>query len=567
MARAIQTNWRLSIILAGIFLFGAIIGGRLVFVQIFQYGFYKALAQGQQTLQTFSQGDRGRIFAQDKAGNRYVLAMNQQRAFAFLSPAEMNLTEAEKEKFAEELASILMLEKAFVKGQLEKDGSLYELLKRDLALGEQQSLETLGYKGLYVGAETVRAYPQEMMAAHVVGFTNTDGIGQYGVEGYFDEELRGIEGIKMQAKNPAGYLLSVFRDTAQDGSDVALTLDYNIQAEAEKLLKRGQEQLRIEGGSIVVMEPASGKILAMASVPNFDLNNYGSVDDLKVFQNPVIQTVFEPGSIFKPITMAAALDEGVVTPETSYEDTGIVEIGGRTVYNYDRHVWGRRTMTEVLQYSINTGAVFAERELGHRRFLQYLEKFGFFEPTFISMAGEVASANAEFQKGYEINFATAAFGQGIEMTQLQMMRAFSALANNGILPQPFIVEGKREERQSGNVQVVSSKAASEVTAMLVNVVQNGYGKSAGISGYWIAGKTGTAQVPWSALGINQSGYSDKTIQSFIGYAPAYSPRFLILVKLDNPAAQTAEYSAAPIFRDMAKYIIEYYQIPPDYEVE
>ena len=231
----------------------------------------------------------------------------------------------------------------------------------------------------------------------------------------------------------------------------------------------------------------------------------------------------------------------------------------------DQRVWGKRTMTEVLEFSINTGAVFAERKLGHEKFLEYLEKFGIFEPTNIELAGEVFSRNTEFKKGYEVNFSTAAFGQGIEMTAMQVVRAFSAIANSGILVNPFIVEGSQNEKRQK--QVISSRTASQVTSMLISVVQSGFAKTAQIPGYHIAGKTGTAQISWSALGVAKSGYSDKTIQSFIGYAPAFDPRFLILVKLNNPATRTAEYSAVPIFRDLAKYIIDYYQIPPDYETE
>jgi cell division protein FtsI/penicillin-binding protein 2 len=220
-------------------------------------------------------------------------------------------------------------------------------------------------------------------------------------------------------------------------------------------------------------------------------------------------------------------------------------------------------MTEVLQFSINTGVVFAERKLGHEKFLEYVEKFGIFEPTNIELAGEVFSKNTEFKKGYEVNFSTAAFGQGIEMTPLQILKAFSPFANNGLLVDPHISEGEHSKTK----QVISPRTASQITSMLTSVVQSGFAKTAQIPGYHIAGKTGTAQISWSALGVAKSGYSDKTIQSFIGYAPAFDPRFLILVKLNNPATRTAEYSAVPIFRDLAKYIIDYYQIPPDFIVE
>ena len=218
-------------------------------------------------------------------------------------------------------------------------------------------------------------------------------------------------------------------------------------------------------------------------------------------------------------------------------------------------------MTEVLEYSINTGAVFAEAETGHQTFLDYVSRFGLFEPTKIDIAGEVYSQNKELKKGYEITYATASFGQGIEMTAMQLVRAYSALANGGYLPTPHLLKQDMLLSES----VISERTASQVTAMLVSVTENGFAKSAQVPGYYVAGKTGTAQVAFAALGENKAGYSDETIQSFIGYAPAFEPRFLALVKLNNPQTKTAEYSAIPIFQELVKYILDYYEFPFYYE--
>ncbi|MFH1841218.1 MAG: penicillin-binding transpeptidase domain-containing protein, partial [Candidatus Nealsonbacteria bacterium] len=257
-------------------------------------------------------------------------------------------------------------------------------------------------------------------------------------------------------------------------------------------------------------------------------------------------------------------------------DPGMIEIGGWPIYNYDQRIYpGNITMTEVLEKSINTGAVFAESQLGDRKFLDYVEGFGVFEETGIDLEGEVSSSNEELKKGYEANFATASFGQGIEMTPIQLIRAFSIIANGGSLVKPYVV--KEILKENGSIEevepeiisenIISKNTASKVAAMLVSVVESAYTRAAQIPGYYIAGKTGTAQVSFAALDIDKKGYSDKTWQSFIGFAPAFDPRFAILVKLDNPATKTAEYSAVPIFQELAKYIINYYQIPPDYEVE
>jgi cell division protein FtsI (penicillin-binding protein 3)/stage V sporulation protein D (sporulation-specific penicillin-binding protein) len=260
--------------------------------------------------------------------------------------------------------------------------------------------------------------------------------------------------------------------------------------------------------------------------------------------------------------MAGALEEGKITPKTTYIDKGIVKIGGYTIYNYGKKVWGKRTMTEVLEKSINTGAVFVERKLGNNLFLKYIENFGFFEKTGIDLP-EIYSENKEFKKGYEINFATASFGQGIEITPIQLVRAYCAIANGGRLVTPYLNSDKKPELSK---PVISSKTASQLATMLVSVVDNGFAKPAHIPGYYIAGKTGTSQVPFTSLGIKKRGYSEKTWQTFIGFFPAFDPQFLILVKLDNPKTKNSEYSAVPIFHDLAEYIINYYQIPPDYEI-
>ena len=259
----------------------------------------------------------------------------------------------------------------------------------------------------------------------------------------------------------------------------------------------------------------------------------------------------------KPITMAIGLQEGKITPQTSYVDEGFVKFGSSVIYNYDGRKYGEQTMTQVLEKSINTGAVFAEEMVPHNVYLEYLEKFGFFEKTGIDLT-EYYSENKELKKGYAINFATAAFGQGIEMTPVQLLRAFFAIANGGKLAKPYLVA--RDHENAEVETVISEKTAAQVTAMMVSVVENGYSKSAKVPGYYVAGKTGTAQVPEGGK------YSkDKTIQSFIGFAPAFGPKFVMLVKLDNPKTKTAEYSAAPVFKDLAKYIINYWQITPDYQ--
>lgn len=560
-------NWRIHIVLFVIVLFGAAIIGRLVILQIVDHGFYGALAHGQQNFPNVVMGERGSIFAKDKNGELITLATNKVTAFVFISPPEIE----DENDAVIQLSELLNISQDVLREKIAKKNSLFEILKKDITQNEEKVIVEAEIPGVYVNKEVERFYPQGISTAHLIGFVNDDGNGQYGIEEQYDEQLKGKEGIKSEAKNPGGYLLKDALSTPESGSDIVLTIDYNIQAKAEELLLQATESLEAEEGTVIVIQPTTGKILALANTPSFNPNLYSQVDDIGIFRNSAIHTIFEPGSIFKPITMSSAIDFGKVTPTTTYEDKGVLRIGGYKIENYDERIWGKRTMTEVLEYSINTGVVFAEEQLGHRNFLSAIERFNIFKPTGINLPGEVYSENKEFRKGYEINFATAAFGQGIEMTAMQMVKAFASLGNKGNLINPYIIESIAKdgvvtpiEHKANDSTTISPKTASQITSMLVSVLEHGYSKSARVPGYYIAGKTGTAQISYSALGISKSGYSEKTYQSFIGYGPAFNPEFLVLVRLKDPQTKTAEYSAIPVFQDLAKYIIDYYQIPPDY---
>ena len=563
-----MNNWRANSILALMIILGFTIIGRLFYLQIMQHDIYRALAKGQQKFFTETQGERGEILCQDKKGNLYPLAINENWTLVYATPQKIT----EKEKTAQELAQIIDLEESLLLEKL-NENSLYALLKNKLSETEIEELKQIKLNGIYLREEKGRRYPLGSFAANLIGFVGGEKSGQYGIEEYWDETLQGKQGFVAGEKSSKGF--SIFFDkknnTAKEGADLILSIDYNIQYQAEKLLAEAYEELNIKDGQIIIMEPTTGKILALAHFPSFDPNQY-STEELGAFQNSAIQKIYEPGSVFKPITMAAAMNEGKITPETTYNDTGTVRIGGYTIHNYNDRSWGECSMTEVLERSINTGAVFAEEQISHDTFLDYIEKFKFFEPTGIDLAGEVFSSNQNLKKGYEINFATASFGQGIEVTPIQIVQAFSIIANKGKIIKPHLVEIIAENGEKTEVSpeikstlVISSETATKLTAMLVSVIENGFSKKARIPGYHIAGKTGTSQIAFSALGIDKTGYSEETIQTFVGFAPAYNPQFVMLVKLNNPETRTAEYSALPIWHDLAKYIIDYYHIPPDYK--
>jgi len=492
--------------------FTVVLLGRLFFIQIVQGDFYKALAEGLHFFPGETSFQRGEIFFK----NGEPLAINKKWQLAWAHPLKIK----EKEEFARKVSEILEMPEGLILEKIRQEDALYVMLKNKLTDKELENLRNLNLEGLNIDEIEGRYYPQEFLASKVVGFFGGEETGQYGIEQSYNEVLTGGNNF--------------------DVADLVLTLDYKIQFMAEKLLTEAQENLGIESGQIIVIEPYSGKILAIANFPNFNPNQYqefATQNNLAIFQNDSTQKIFEPGSVLKSITFAAALNEDKITQETTYVDKGVVNIGGWPIYNYAQRIYDLTSMSEVLEKSINTGAVFVEQKLGHTLFLKYLEKFGFFEKT------------------------------GIDLEE-----TFSEIANGGKLIHPFIVEKilKEEkvieiEPEISSVQIISQKTSRQLTAMLVNVVEEGFARTAKIPGYYIAGKTGTALIPWSSLGKKESGYSEETWQSFIGWFPAFNPKVLILVKLDRPETKTAEYSAVPIFNKLAQYLINYQQIPPDYE--
>jgi len=537
---------------------------RLFILQIKNGDYWQAIAKGQQTFIEESVGERGDFFLEDK-NDRKILAQNIKKNLLYIIPNKIE----DKSRTAEILENILQKPKDEILSKIEEG----KTFKNEIDDGQVKEFRKNcnNIKGLYVDEIQKRFYPQNSLAASLVGFVNEAGDGQYGLEGYFNKTIKGTEGFKEQERSPWGFL-TLFSEnedlnSPKHGSDLVLTLDYNIQFFCEKKLKQAKEKWDIDAGEIIVMDPTTGKIISLATFPTFNPNKYEEETNLEIFRNASTQRLFEPGSVFKAITMAAALEENLVTPETTYIDKGFVNLGGPPIYNYEKRVWGEQTMTNVLEKSINTGAVFVQQELGTKLFLKYLEKFGFFEKTGIDLQAEEFSSNEVLRNGYPRDFASASFGQGVDVTSIQLITAFSAIANGGNLMKPYIVQkiikhnGEEIEiKPEIQRRVISEETSDKLTSMLVSVTENIYARRAQVEGYFIAGKTGTAQIP-----LRQGGYSeDKTIHTFIGYLPSDNPKLLILIKLENPkGASASSYSAAPLFSEIAKYIVNLWQIPPE----
>ena len=308
-------NWRINLTLVFIFLFGAAILSRLVYLQIIQADFYSALAKGQQNFFIKTQGERGKIFFQN---HELPVATNKANYFVYASPPE--IPQEEKESVAEALSRILAQDAKLIYEELQKD-SLYELVKDRLSEKEIKILEEQKFSGIYIGKENARDYPYEEFASHVLGFVNKDGDGQYGAEEYWDDILRGKDNVLSSERGPFGYFFPNKAESSSDGSDLFLTVDYNIQYFVEKLLSDAQKKINFEAGSVIVMKPKTGEVIALADLPNFNPNKYYQEKNLAIFQTDAIQKAFEPGSVFKPITMAGALNEGKMTPQATYRDS------------------------------------------------------------------------------------------------------------------------------------------------------------------------------------------------------------------------------------------------------
>ena len=551
---------RLNLLLVFVLLLTGGLIFRLYQIQIKEGNHWQAQAERQQRVNSEVKGSRGGVFTQNKDGESIPLAINRVWKLAYIAPKEIEREGEDEEAIISSLASILNLDKGFLRERMERKNSSYEVLKRQLTESEVLQIKELDFSGVHLRDDERRYYPQRDLAAHVTGFVGGTGVGQYGVEGYYNNLLKGVSGVRESwRRSPGGIIIT--EDTAQMGVNIDLTIDYNIQFMAEKLLSEAVEDQGAVSGTIIAGDPNTGEIMALANYPTFDPNNYRD-SKLEVFKNRAVQSLFEPGSVFKPMVMAMGIEEGVVSPQDTYYDEGYERVSGHMLRNYGQRSWGEVDMTEIMERSINTGMVHVQQKLDNQVFLDYLDDLGYFEKTGIDLQGEVHSENRIFKQGYDVNFANASFGQGIEVTPMQLFTSFSSLANGGELMKPHLAKNFNPEPEMKG-RIFSSGTTSKMTSMLISTVENGTARRAQIPGYYIAGKTGTAQIPWSVLGENRRGYSDETTQTFIGYGPL-NAEFVILVTMDQPNAPTAEVSVVPVFRELANYIINYKQIPPDY---
>lgn len=425
--------------------------------------------------------------------------------------------------------------------------------------------------GIELTAVPKRYYPQHSMSAHLVGFVNDEPSAYYGVEQYYDDYLRKTGGTFLRSDPRAIQAYQQLQASWQQylpsvtGQDLVLTIDTRIQYLAETVLADALGRYGAESGTIIVMDPHTGALLAVASLPTYDPNRYGATNDL-LLADPALSRQYEPGSVFKIVTAAAAIDSSLIDADTVFSDTTTLEVGGRVIQNWDRMGRGDITTREALIGSRNIPVARIALMMGEALFYQYVGRFGFGQPTEVDLANE--SPGTVKVPGNplwsESDLATNSFGQGLAVTPLQMAVATSAIANGGLYVRPHVLQARVYRGQvlapdtSAVRRVIKPETAALMTELMVDVVEEG-ARGAQVPGYVIAGKTGTAQV------VIDGGYHPtQTIASFVGFAPAYDPRFVALVKLDKPKANSwAVNTAAPTFAELAKRTLYLMNVPPD----
>jgi stage V sporulation protein D (sporulation-specific penicillin-binding protein) len=504
---------RLGWLRASLLLFGAILFVRLVQVQVFEHDSYTALAASIHQRKYEVPAKRGNIYLRDGEATT-PLVMSQSLKLLYADPSFVT----DKVKTARALADATGDSYDRLYGLLAKGGE-YVALKNRLPVATADKINALNLPGIGLVDQTYRVYPEGSLASQLAGFVNADGVGQYGLEGYLNDDLSGKVGLLKAKTDTRGIPIATANNVIKppvDGNSYVVTIDRSIQAQAEKFLKAGVESVGAKSGSVIIMDPKTGAVTAMANYPTYDPNNFGSISDYSVFSNSAVSSQFEPGSGFKVITMSAGLDTGKVKPDTTYNDTGLEQISGRDIRNAENHKFGIQSMTDVIQKSLNTGVIFVLKSLGgdptkitlagKKVLYDYITKhFGFGVRTGIEQAGE-AAGQVNQPTTQDVNYANMTFGQGISVTMVQMASAVSAIANGGKLYQPYLVDQIQKpdgttvtnQPKLVNGHVISPQAASDISTMMEQVVLHGSGYMTKIKGYRVAGKTGTRMARTSA---------------------------------------------------------------------
>ena len=540
---------------------------------------YSTLAEKQYYTRIDQPAKRGDVLINDRDS---VNLVEEEESGMFTVATDLELFNVEivprhvedKRFIAKELAQILEASEQDIFDQINKDKWYIPPVAKRITKETADRITELNLKGVYLEGQYFRFYPEKNFLSHLLGFVDYSGDGKYGIEENYDGILKGEGGTLMGIKDNHGRVVKIEEsEPGKNGSSIVLTIDRSIQYMAEKKLKEGIEKYGAEKGSIIIANPKTGAVLAMASLPDFDPNVFNEVasENQDIFINPTTSLNWEPGSIFKPFIVSAAISGKLVEPDTTPEDPfgNVVTVDGYEIHNSTDKSYGFETVSQILENSDNIGMIWIADKLGNGPMGEFIEKLGFGEKTGIDVSAEASGQISNYKKWRDVNRATISFGQGISTTPIQIIQGYSTIANKGkevglhVLDK--VLEKGTEQRlyeHSGEREVMSEEDAMKVAQMLVSVVENGHGKKAAVEGYKVAGKTGTAQIPKDSGGYEE----DDHIGSFAGFAPEENPEFVMLVKFDKPSnVKWAEESAAPIFGEIADWLLNSYLKVPKSE--
>lgn len=568
------------VIFGFIVFFSLIMVVRLYFLQIIHGENYNEKADRQYISVSVDTYDRGSIFFQNKKGDLisaaslktgYVLALNTK------------LMSTNTEMYYKKISEIIPLDMGAFYSKATKVNDPYEEIARQVSEDKIKKISELKLPGIIIEKEKWRYYPGENLAANVIGFVGFDDkgeniLGRYGLEKQYNDNLqRDSSGLYVNtfAEIFSNINDSFIQDKNREG-DIITSIEPEVQGYVEKIVLDTNTRWNSKLTGAIVIDPKTGEIYSMAISPSFNLNNFRQEKNISVFSNPLVSDAYEMGSIIKPLTMAAGIDDGDVTAKTTYNDKGFLEMDGRTIYNFDKKGRGVVDMQTVLNNSLNTGVTFVMNAMGKEKFTEYMQAYGIGSETGIDLpaeaAGNISNLLNNLNNDKKIEYATASFGQGISMTPIITVRALSSLANGGKLIIPHVVKkidykvGLSKDISYVNEakQVIKKETSEEISRMLVKVVDEALaGGSMKIKNYSIAAKTGTAQI--ARPGREGGGYyPDRWLHSFFGYFPAYNPRFLVFLYTLEP--KNIDYASKTLtgpFFDIAKFLINYYEIPPD----
>ena len=555
-----------ALVLAGM------VWSRLAYWQIAKHGLLASQAQAQYREVVQLPAVRGAIF------DRHLtqLVVNTTVYSAFVSPDQV--PKAERDRVANGLVTVLAADRAKVTATL-ASAAKFAYIARRLPKDKADQLRALKLPGVGLEEETQRSYlpgitPDTTLASNLLGFVNYNGDGQYGLEAKYQGALAGTPGYISSYRDLANREIVLGSHTHQDpvnGSDLVLSLDASIQYASEQALADGVKKYHAESGSVLIMDPTTGGIVAWADYPSYNANDFTHTDTA-LFKDNVASYVYEPGSVMKVVTLAGAINSGAIAPETVINDPGYLNVGGFRISDWDHRNHGNVSYTYVLEHSLNVGAMKAMQAEGHDSFYSYLQGFGLTKPSSIDVGGETCLLPPAAGQMADAQYATASFGQGIDVNMVQMLAAVNVLANGGKYAPPHVMERVGTKVNplllQPQRQVITPATAAKMTAMMESVVQHGSGWTSRVKGFELdqAGKTGTSQIP-----VNGQ-YTQDVWASFVGFLPAQHPRFTMLVVIRKPHYPGSDrdwtlndgyLTAAPIWQKIAQSIIVDWRITPD----